>query len=123
MRHPHGFLELVETQKTNIKEINTDTLKQWMDQKKKFILLDVREDREWMAGYLPGAMHLGKGVIESKIESMIEDHDATIVLYCGGGYRSILAAHNISLMGYSNVCSLEGGWRAWSSKYETVTYE
>lgn len=123
MRHPDGFLKLVEAQKSNIQEINTDTLKQWLDQKKNFVLVDVREDREWMNGHLPNAIHIGKGVIESKIESLIENPQTTLVLYCGGGYRSILAAHNISLMGYSKVYSLKGGFRDWSSKYETATTE
>ncbi len=123
MRHSNAFLELVQSQKANVKEINADTLKQWMNEKKNFVLVDVREDREWMNGHLPNAMHLGKGVIESKIESIIENPETTLVLYCGGGYRSILAAHNIALMGYSNVYSLEGGWRDWSSKYETILPE
>lgn len=123
MAHAIGFTDLVEAQKTNVKEIDTTILKQWMDDHKSFILVDVREDREWDNGHLPQAIHMGKGVIERDINKHIEDKDATIVLYCGGGYRSILAAHNIQLMGYTNVYSLAGGWRDWSSKYEIVQPE
>jgi rhodanese-related sulfurtransferase len=120
MAHATGFVDLVEAQKANVKEIDTDTLKQWMDEGKDLVLVDVREDREWDKGHLPTAIHMGKGVIERDIGKNIDDADITLVLYCGGGYRSVLAAHNIQLMGYPNVYSLAGGWRDWSSKYETV---
>jgi rhodanese-related sulfurtransferase len=78
------------------------------------VLVDVREDGEWTAGHAAGAMHLGKGVIERDIEAKVPDHDATLVLYCGGGFRSALAADNLQKMGYRNAISLDGGWRAWT---------
>jgi rhodanese-related sulfurtransferase len=123
MAHASGFVDLVEAQKTNIKEIDVDTLKSWADGDKDFVLVDVREDREWINGHLPNAVHMGKGVIERDIAKNVDDADTTLVLYCGGGYRSVLAAHNIQLMGYNDVYSLAGGWRDWSSKYETVQPE
>lgn len=123
MAHASGFVDLVEAQKANVKEIDVDTLKSWADEDKNFVLVDVREDREWINGHLPNAIHMGKGVIERDIAKNVADADTTLVLYCGGGYRSILAAHNIQLMGYNDVYSLAGGWRDWSSKYETVQPE
>jgi len=123
MAHATGFVDLVEAQKANVNEIDTDTLKQWADEDKDFMLVDVREDREWINGHLPNAIHIGKGIIEAHIEKRIPDANTTLVLYCGGGYRSVLAAHNIQLMGYSDVYSLAGGWRDWSSKYETTQPE
>ena len=78
------------------------------------LLIDVREDSEWAAGHAAGAMHLGKGIIERDIEARVPDHGATIVLYCGGGYRSALAADALRQIGYTNAISLDGGWRAWN---------
>jgi rhodanese-related sulfurtransferase len=78
------------------------------------IIIDTREDNEWARGHIPNAVHLGKGVIERDIEKAIPDKDATLVLYCGGGYRSALAADNIQKMGYRNVISMDGGWRGWT---------
>jgi rhodanese-related sulfurtransferase len=81
--------------------------------REKHLLIDTREDSEWAAGHAAGAMHVGKGVIERDIEAKVPDKNATIVLYCGGGYRSALAADALQKMGYKNVISLDGGWRAW----------
>ena len=81
-----------------------------------FVLIDVREDREWQAGHIAGAIHIGKGVIERDIEGRVPDHGAKLVLYCGGGYRSVLAAESLQKMGYDNVFSMSGGWREWCEK-------
>ena len=112
--HPEGFLKLVKDAKTRIKEVDYREIKKKFDAGEKMILVDTREDNEWARGHVPGAVHLGKGVIERDIERAIPDKDATIVLYCGGGYRSALAADNLQKMGYRNVISMDGGWRGWT---------
>ena len=112
--HPEGFLKLVKDAKTRIKEEDYREIKKKFDAGEKMILVDTREDNEWARGHVPGAVHLGKGVIERDIERAIPDKDATIVLYCGGGYRSALAADNLQKMGYRNVISMDGGWRGWT---------
>ena len=89
-------------------------VKQRLDAGEKFTLVDVREDNEWAKGHLPGAIHLGKGVIERDVETAVPDKSATLVLYCGGGFRSALAADNLQKMGYSNCISMDGGWRGWT---------
>lgn len=114
MKHSPEFLKLVDDTKTRVRETNVQEVKQWMDSGKKFRLVDVREDREWERGHLPGAIHLGKGVIERDVRETIPEKSETIVLYCGGGFRSALAADNLQKMGYTNVLSMDGGWRGWN---------
>ena len=113
MSHSPQFLAAVEAAKTSIKEINPqDSLAQ---QAKGALLVDVREDTEWQAGRIAGAIHLGKGVIERDIEKAIADKNSKIILYCGGGFRSALAAESIQKMGYTDVFSMSGGWREWTT--------
>jgi rhodanese-related sulfurtransferase len=112
--HPEGFLKLVRDAKTRIKEEDIHATKKRMDSGERFVLIDTREDSEWARGHLPGAIHLSKGIIERDIENSIPDKGATIVLYCGGGFRSALAADNLRKMGYGNVVSMDGGWRGWT---------
>ena len=113
MKHAPGFLKMVDDAKSRIKEVDIHQVKEWLDSEKNFSLIDVREDREWAAGHLPGSIHIGKGVIERDIEQAIPDLNATLVLYCGGGFRSALAADNLQKMGYTDVASMAGGWRGW----------
>ena len=112
--HAEGFLRLVNEAKLRVKEENVQETKKRIDAGEKFLLVDTREESEWARGHLPGAVHLGKGVIERDIEKAIPDKNATIVLYCGGGFRSALAADNLQKMGYRNVISMDGGWRGWT---------
>lgn len=113
MKHSPQFLKLVNEAKTRVKETNVPDVKRRMDGGEKFLLVDVREDSEWAKGHLPGAVHLGKGIIERDIETQVPDTSAKIILYCGGGFRSALVADNLQKMGYSNVESMDGGWRGW----------
>jgi len=112
--HPEGFLRLVKEAKTRIKEEDFRDIKKKLDAAEPMIIIDTREDNEWARGHIPNAVHLGKGVIERDIEKAIPDKDAPLVLYCGGGYRSALAADNLQKMGYRNVISMDGGWRGWT---------
>jgi rhodanese-related sulfurtransferase len=112
-KHSPAFLNLVNDAKKRIKECTIDDMKHKLDRGDKFHLVDVREDSEWAAGHLPMAEHIGKGVIERDIEAKIPDTSAEIVLYCGGGFRSALAADNLQKMGYKNVISMDGGFRGW----------
>lgn len=116
MAHHHaaGFLAIVNDAKTRVKEEDFRATKKRMDAGEKMILVDTREDNEWAKGHLPGAIHLGKGVIERDIEKTVPDKNALLVLYCGGGFRSALAADNLQKMGYKNVISMDGGWRGWT---------
>jgi len=114
MAHAEGFLNLVKDAKKRIKEWNVQEVKKRIDGGDKLILVDTREDTEWARGHAAGAIHLSKGVIERDIENAIPDKDATIVLYCGGGFRSALAADNVQRMGYRNVISMDGGWKGWT---------
>ena len=115
MAHAHepGFLAIVNDAKKRIKETNYRDIKKRLDTGEKMILVDTREDNEWARGHIPGAIHLGRGVIERDIEKTIPDKYAPLVLYCGGGFRSALAADNLQKMGYKNVVSMDGGWRGW----------
>lgn len=113
MQHTPGFLKMVKDAKSRVREADFREVKKRLDNREKMVLVDVREDNEWARGHLPGALHLGKGVIERDIERAIPDKDAVLVLYCGGGYRSALAGDNLMKMGYTNVISMDGGWRAW----------
>jgi rhodanese-related sulfurtransferase len=114
MDHAEGFLNLVRDAKKRIKEEDVQTTKKKLDAGEKMILVDVREESEWARGHIPNAVHLGKGIIERDIEKAIPEKGATLVLYCGGGFRSALAAENLQKMGYTNVISMDGGWREWT---------
>lgn len=116
MKHNPGFLKLVEEAKSRVRETTAQAVMQRVDKGEKLNLVDVREESEWTKGHLPGAKHLGKGVIERDIETAIPDKDAEIILYCGGGFRSALSADNLQKMGYRNVVSMDGGWRDWTEK-------
>jgi len=113
MAHAPQFLKLVNDAKTRIKETNVADVKRRMDAGEKFHLVDVREESEWNKGYLPGAVYMGRGVIERDIEQKIPDTSAKLILYCGGGFRSALVADNLQKMGYHNVESMDGGWKGW----------
>jgi rhodanese-related sulfurtransferase len=113
-KHNPGFVKIVDASRRRIKETNVADVKRRLDGGERFTLVDVREDSEWAAGRLPGAIHIGKGVIERDIETKIPDPATPIVLYCGGGYRSALAADNLRIMGYTHVESMDGGYRGWT---------
>ena len=115
MQRPHteGFLKLVNDAKAHIQQIDIEGYRKLAASGVKFLLIDVREDNEWTAGHAAGAMHLGKGIIERDIETLVPEKSVTMVLYCGGGYRSALAAEAVGKMGYTRAISLDGGWRAW----------
>lgn len=113
MEHSPGFLKLAEEARASVREVDVAEARRRTSSGA--ILIDVREDREWEAGHARGAIHLGKGVIERDIEKRIPDPDAELILYCGGGYRSALAASALGRMGYRNVASMAGGWRAWQA--------
>ena len=114
MDHAPGFLKVVNDAKTRVKESDVREIKARLDRGEKLILVDTREESEWAHGHLPNAIHLGKGVIERDIEKQVPDKAAPLVLYCGGGFRSALAADNLQKMGYTNVISMDGGWRGWN---------
>ena len=111
MDHSKEFLEIVQDAKSRIKEVTVDETKQRLQAGAR--LVDVREDNEWQAGHAKQAIHLGRGIIERDIVTTIPDKNQEIILYCGGGFRSALAADNLQKMGYTNVYSMDGGWRAW----------
>ncbi len=113
MQHSEKFLAIVNDAKTRIREATVDDVKQDRESGAEQVLVDTREESEWNAAHAAGAIHLGKGIIERDVESAIPDTGKKIVLYCGGGYRSALAADTLQKMGYTNVFSLAGGWRAW----------
>jgi len=114
MKHAPGFLQLVKDAQTRIRETNVQEVKKRLDAKEAFTLIDVREDNEWAKGHLPGAIHLGRGILERDIENTVPGKATPIVLYCGGGFRSALAADNLQKMGYTDVISMDGGWRGWT---------
>jgi rhodanese-related sulfurtransferase len=114
--HAPGFLKLVTDAKTRVKECTVDDVRARLATGDPFVLVDVREESEFAAGHLPGAVHIGKGVIERDIEAKVPDPATPLVLYCGGGFRSALAADALQKMGYTNVISMDGGWRAWTEK-------
>lgn len=113
MAHAPQFLRLVNEAKKKIKETNVPDVKRRIDAGEKLLLVDVREDNEWANGHIPGAVHLGRGVIERDIEQRVPDTGTKLILYCGGGFRSALVADNLQKMGYHNVESMDGGWRGW----------
>jgi rhodanese-related sulfurtransferase len=114
MQHAPQFLKLVEDAKRRVKETNVPDVKRRMDAGEKMLVVDVREDNEWEKGHIPTAVHMGRGVIERDIEKAVPDTKTKLVLYCGGGFRSALVADNLQKMGYSNVESMDGGWRGWT---------
>jgi rhodanese-related sulfurtransferase len=113
MAHAPQFLKLVNESKKKIKETNVADVKRRMDTGEKLLLVDTREDSEWANGHIPGAVHMGRGIIERDIEQKVPDTGTKIILYCGGGFRSALAAESLQKMGYANVESMDGGWRGW----------
>jgi rhodanese-related sulfurtransferase len=121
-QHSPRFLKIVEDAKARVCELPIEDVKAKQDRGDTFMLVDVREESEWTKGHLPRAIHLGKGIIERDVEERIPDLDAEIVLYCGGGFRSALAADNLQKMGYTNVWSMDGGYRGWTeSGYQVTT--
>ena len=116
MQHAPGFLALVNDAKSRIEELDLNGYRQLLAAGTPHVLIDTREESEWAAGHAAGAIHLGKGVIERDIEAHIPDKSAKLVLYCGGGFRSALAADNLKKMGYEHPISLDGGWKAWSAQ-------
>jgi len=113
MKHSEGFLKLVNDAKSRIREVTVDETRERMAGDSSVRLIDVREDNEWDAAHAAGAEHLGKGIIERDIEAQVPDKSTEVILYCGGGYRSALAADVLQQMGYTNVFSMAGGWKAW----------
>ena len=122
-QHPPRFLKIVDDARSRVRETNVDEVKKRLDRGDKFMLVDVREESEYAKDHLPGAIHLGKGVIERDIEERVPDLKAEMVLYCGGGFRSALAADNLQKMGYTNVISMDGGIRGWREKGFPLTKE
>jgi rhodanese-related sulfurtransferase len=123
MAHQHSprFLKIVEDTRKRIREVTIDEVKAKLDRREKFLLIDVREESEYAADHLPGAVHLGKGIIERDVEARVPDQDTPMVLYCGGGFRSALAADNLQKMGYTQVLSMDGGIRGWREKGFALT--
>jgi rhodanese-related sulfurtransferase len=119
--HSPRFLKIVNDARQRIKELNVEQVKAKLDRGEKFLLVDVREESEFANDHLPGALHLGKGIIERDIEQRVPDTSSEIVLYCGGGFRSALAADNLQKMGYTNVISMDGGVRVWREKGYPLT--
>jgi rhodanese-related sulfurtransferase len=113
MKHSEGFLKIVDDAKSRVREVTVAETQVRTQQNREAKLIDVREDNEWEAAHAAGAIHLGKGIIERDIEATVPDKDAELILYCGGGYRSALAADVLQKMGYTNVFSMAGGWKAW----------
>jgi len=120
-QHSPRFLQIVEDARGRIREVSVDDVKTRIDRGENFVLLDVREESEYARDHLSGAIHLGKGVIERDIEQRVPQLDTPLVLYCGGGYRSALAADNLQKMGYTNVLSMDGGIREWKEKHFPLT--
>ena len=118
MAHDHTprFLDIVNDAKKRVRETNVEEVKQRLDRGERPTLIDVREESEYAKDHLPGAIHLGKGIIERDIETKVPDFSQEVILYCGGGFRSALAADNLQKMGYRNVISMDGGIRGWREK-------
>lgn len=113
MEHTEGFLKLVDDSKTRVREVTVEETRSRLASNPRARLVDVREDKEWEAGHAAGAVHMGRGVIERDVETQIPDKDTELILYCGGGFRSALACDNLQRMGYREVYSMAGGWKAW----------
>ncbi len=120
-QHPPRFLKIVDDARSRIRETTVDQVKSKLDKGEKFTLVDVREESEFAKDHLPGAIHLGKGVIERDVEKQVPGLDTPLVLYCGGGFRSALAADNLQKMGYTHVLSMDGGIREWREKNFPLT--
>jgi len=123
VQHSPRFLKIVNDAKSRVKETTADEVKQKLDQGETFLLVDVREESEYAKDHLPGAIHLGKGIIERDVETRVPDLNTPMVLYCGGGFRSAMAADNLQRMGYTNVISMDGGIREWREKKYPLTRE
>lgn len=121
MQHSPRFLDIVNDAKSRVQETTVDQVKDKIDSGEEFFLVDVREESEFGKDHLPGAVHLGRGIIERDIETRIPDLNAPLILYCGGGFRSALAADNLQKMGYTNVLSMDGGIREWREKHYPLT--
>jgi rhodanese-related sulfurtransferase len=121
MKHSPRFLQVVDDARKRVREVGVDAVKAMLDRGEKFVLVDVREESEWAKDHLPGAIHMGKGVIERDIEQKVPDTKTPLVLYCGGGFRSALAADNLQKMGYTKVISMDGGVRGWREKGYPMT--
>ncbi|MCE2594570.1 sulfurtransferase [Motilimonas cestriensis] len=113
MQHSTRFLTLVDQARAQIQETDVATVKSWLDAGKEFVLIDNREESEWAKGHIPGAIYLGRGILERDIEQRCPDLATEIVVYCGGGYRSALSVENLQKMGYTKVISMDGGFRGW----------
>ncbi|HLW98062.1 MAG TPA: rhodanese-like domain-containing protein [Candidatus Acidoferrales bacterium] len=113
MKHSEGFLRLVNEARSRIRETNVAEVRRRKDAGEKFTLVDVREESEWARGHLPDAVYLGRGILERDVELRFPDKSTELILYCGGGFRSALSADNLQKMGYTNVASMDGGWRGW----------
>lgn len=122
-KHAPRFLKLVESVRPTIQECTVEDVRQRQQNGDSVLLIDVREDHEWSAGHLPGAIHLGKGIIERDIEARIPDVATEMILYCGGGFRSALAAANLHQMGYTHVISMDGGYRGWTDAGHPIVRE
>lgn len=123
MKHSEGFLKIVNDSKSRINEVTVEETRERLAANASALLVDVREDNEWEAGHAAGAEHLGKGIIERDIEARVPNKETELILYCGGGYRSALAADTLQKMGYRNVYSMAGGWKAWKESGATVEGE
>jgi rhodanese-related sulfurtransferase len=119
-QHSARFLQIVDDARKRVREVTVDDVKSRLDRGEEFLLVDVREESEYAKDHLPGAIHLGKGIIERDIEERVPQLNALLILYCGGGYRSALAADNLQKMGYTNVLSMDGGIRGWREKQYPV---
>ncbi len=113
MQHNPRFLAFVNEVRQRVNEVDVQQIKRWMEQNRPFVLVDVREESEWAKGHLPSAQYLGRGILERDIETRYPELDTPLVLYCGGGFRSVLAADNLQQMGYRDVISMDGGYRGW----------
>jgi rhodanese-related sulfurtransferase len=121
--HSPRFLDIVNAARQRVRQMTVDDVKQMLDSKADFLLIDVREDNEWAKDHLPAAVHLGKGILERDVEQRVPDLSTPMVLYCGGGFRSALAADALQRMGYTNVASMDGGIREWREKGLPLTSE
>ena len=120
-QHPPRFLKIVDDARSRVRETTVDEIKKRLDHGDKFTLIDVREESEFAKDHLPGSIHLGKGIIERDIEARVPALDTEMILYCGGGFRSALAADNLQKMGYTNAISMDGGIREWREKGYPLT--
>ena len=113
MQHNPRFLAFVNEVRQRVNEVDVQQVKRWMEQNRPFVLVDVREESEWAKGHLPSAQYMGRRILERDIETRYPELDTPLVLYCGGGFRSVLAADNLQQMGYRDVISMDGGYRGW----------